>query len=165
MNLLLSHWFTLSFSLAALGGVVVVVIALYKHRQEQLHITEVIAEAAAASARQAASDAAQMQAEAATAPLSDAHNRIETDFTQLQQRQSELEQGFAALRQQQQELATLQAQLEEAQRHLEEQTPESRFYQRAAKLVEQGATVEEVMQECELPRNEAELLISLHQRS
>ncbi|MGX5913413.1 DUF2802 domain-containing protein [Aliidiomarina sp. Khilg15.8] len=165
MNLLLSHWFSLSFALAALAGVVVVLIALYKHRQEQLRVTEVIAEAAAASARKAAGEAAQMQAEAVTSPLSEGHTRIEAEFAQLQQQQRELEQGFRELRQQQSELAALQAKLEEAQRHLEEQTPESRFYQRAAKLVEQGATVEEVMQECELPRNEAELLISLHQRS
>ncbi|EKE80814.1 DUF2802 domain-containing protein [Idiomarina xiamenensis] len=43
-----------------------------------------------------------------------------------------------------------------------EQDPGGKLYQRAAKLVSQGADVEELMSECELPRAEAELLLSLH---
>ncbi|WP_088331515.1 DUF2802 domain-containing protein [Lacimicrobium sp. SS2-24] len=53
-------------------------------------------------------------------------------------------------------------QLQEKQQQLEEMEPESKLYSGAVKLLQQGASVEEVMQECELPRAEAELLFSLH---
>ncbi|QUM83991.1 MULTISPECIES: DUF2802 domain-containing protein [unclassified Moritella] len=46
----------------------------------------------------------------------------------------------------------------------EQQDPASRFYTRAVKLVELGATLEEIMRECELPRAEAELLLSFHKK-
>lgn len=46
------------------------------------------------------------------------------------------------------------------------QDPSMRLYTRAAELVKSGASVEEVMQACDLPRAEAELLMSMHsQRS
>lgn len=57
-------------------------------------------------------------------------------------------------------LAQQLAQVKEAA----EQDPEARLYQRAAKLVATGATVEELMEACELPRAEAELLLAVHQR-
>ncbi|WP_318782614.1 DUF2802 domain-containing protein [Pseudoalteromonas aurantia] len=43
--------------------------------------------------------------------------------------------------------------------------PDARIYSRAVKMVELGADIEEVMRECELPRAEAELLMSLHNKS
>ena len=111
-------------------------------------------------------------------PLSLAQQDINHQFAQLEKRQQALEASFANLREQQHALSAQQAQLSELQQRLaasqarletrqaevEEQTPESRFYQRAAKLVEKGASVEDLMVECEIPRNEAELLISLHRR-
>jgi hypothetical protein len=42
--------------------------------------------------------------------------------------------------------------------------PDSRIYSTAAKLVSTGASVEDLMRECDLPRGEAELLISLHNK-
>lgn len=45
---------------------------------------------------------------------------------------------------------------------IESAEPGSKLYTKAAKLVASGATLEDVMQECELPRAEAELLLSLH---
>jgi hypothetical protein len=39
--------------------------------------------------------------------------------------------------------------------------PETRLYAQAAKMVEAGASVDELMQECDLPRAEAELLLSV----
>jgi len=42
--------------------------------------------------------------------------------------------------------------------------PQSRLYSHAMKLVERGADVDEIVRECELPRAEAELLVSLHSR-
>ncbi|MDP2559811.1 DUF2802 domain-containing protein [Psychrobium sp. 1_MG-2023] len=40
--------------------------------------------------------------------------------------------------------------------------PQAKLYGQAMKMVELGATVEELMQQCDLPRAEAELLVSLH---
>lgn len=48
------------------------------------------------------------------------------------------------------------------QEELQQLDPEMRLYSRAAKLVSSGASVQEIMEECELPRGEAEMLISLH---
>ncbi len=54
-------------------------------------------------------------------------------------------------------LEQIQAKIEE----LSDLDPDSRLYSKASKLVASGATIEELMQECELPRAEAELLFSL----
>lgn len=48
---------------------------------------------------------------------------------------------------------------------LENLDPDTRMYNQAARLVDAGATVEELMQECDLPRAEAELLMSLKKRN
>lgn len=42
--------------------------------------------------------------------------------------------------------------------------PQAKLYSHAMKLVERGAGVDEIIQECELPRAEAELLVSLHSK-
>ncbi|RXS43969.1 DUF2802 domain-containing protein [Idiomarina sp. 29L] len=71
------------------------------------------------------------------------------------------------LAQLEQQVATLndeQRRLQEKLQELAEQDPGSKLYHRASKLVASGATVEELMHECELPQAEAELLVSLHQR-
>ncbi|AWL11301.1 hypothetical protein HMF8227_00805 [Saliniradius amylolyticus] len=52
--------------------------------------------------------------------------------------------------------------LKQQQRELAEMEPESKLYSKAVKLFQNGAGIEEVMQECELPRAEAELLFNLH---
>lgn len=54
-------------------------------------------------------------------------------------------------------------QLMEKQQSLELADPDAKIYSRAMKMVELGAGLEEIIRECELPRAEAELLISLHQ--
>ncbi len=51
--------------------------------------------------------------------------------------------------------------LSERQQELVLQDPDSRLYSRAARMVELGAGLDEVMAECEIPKAEAELLISL----
>lgn len=45
-----------------------------------------------------------------------------------------------------------------------QQEPQSRLYSRAIKMVQLGAGVDELMNECELPKAEAELLLRLHRR-
>ena len=48
---------------------------------------------------------------------------------------------------------------------LEKSDPNSRLYSRATRLIELGADVNEVMQECQLPRAEAELLLTLYKHN
>ncbi|PKG56579.1 DUF2802 domain-containing protein [Shewanella sp. Choline-02u-19] len=43
-----------------------------------------------------------------------------------------------------------------------QQDPQTRLYSRAMKMVSLGAGIDELIQECELPKAEAELLIHLH---
>lgn len=52
--------------------------------------------------------------------------------------------------------------LNEVQQEMSVQTPENKLYSRAVKMVELGAGIDEIMRECELPKAEAELLLSLH---
>jgi sensor c-di-GMP phosphodiesterase-like protein len=44
------------------------------------------------------------------------------------------------------------------------QQPEDKLYTRAQKLVELGADLAEIMRECDIPRAEAEMLLSIHQK-
>jgi uncharacterized protein YoxC len=46
--------------------------------------------------------------------------------------------------------------------NLVEQDSQSRFYSKGAKLISQGASLEDVMRECDMPAAEAELLFNLH---
>jgi cell division protein FtsB len=51
--------------------------------------------------------------------------------------------------------------LHSAQQNLVEQDSQSRFYSKGAKLISQGASLEDVMRECDMPAAEAELLFNL----
>ncbi|MBC3764974.1 DUF2802 domain-containing protein [Neptunicella marina] len=67
-----------------------------------------------------------------------------------------------------QKVQTLVRQLQETQAkqdEMEEHDPDSKLYGHAAKLAQQGASIEEIVEECELTRGEAELLIQLHRQS
>lgn len=64
----------------------------------------------------------------------------------------------------QQTLASELEQLSEHQQKIQLADPESKLYSRAMKMVQLGAGLEEIMQECELPRAEAELLLNLHRQ-
>ncbi|MBA6291769.1 DUF2802 domain-containing protein [Colwellia sp. MB3u-70] len=44
------------------------------------------------------------------------------------------------------------------------QQPEDKLYTRAQKLVELGGDLAEIMRECDIPRAEAEMLLSIHQK-
>ncbi len=48
------------------------------------------------------------------------------------------------------------------QQNLVEQDSQSRFYSKGAKLISQGASLEDVMRECDMPAAEAELLFNLN---
>jgi len=62
------------------------------------------------------------------------------------------------------QLESIVKQTQENQLNLVAQAPENRLYTRAVKMVELGASIEELMIECELPRAEAELLLNLHKK-
>lgn len=53
-------------------------------------------------------------------------------------------------------------QLTEQQHKIEMFDPDSKLYSRAMKMVQLGASLDEIIAECELPRAEAELLFNLH---
>jgi hypothetical protein len=46
----------------------------------------------------------------------------------------------------------------------QESQSQDKFYNRAFKLVEKGASLEEIISECELPRAEVEMLMSVHKQ-
>ena len=54
-------------------------------------------------------------------------------------------------------------QLGNKQRELEQQDPSTRLYQKAVQLAKDGASVDELVQACDLPQAEALLLVNLHQ--
>lgn len=60
------------------------------------------------------------------------------------------------------ELEKALVEVAERQQHAASHSPENKIYSRAVRMVELGADIEEIMRECELPRAEAELLMSLH---
>lgn len=48
--------------------------------------------------------------------------------------------------------------------HWQDNQGQDKFYSRAFKLAEKGADIEEIMHECELPRAEVEMLLSVYQQ-
>ena len=57
------------------------------------------------------------------------------------------------------------AEIAEQQKSLHLFDPESKIYSRAMKMVHLGASLDEIMLECELPQAEAELLFNLHKQT
>ena len=76
----------------------------------------------------------------------------------------ELHSGNIGMGKKVQQLESLIKKTQENQQNLVAQAPENRLYTRATKMVELGASIEELMTECELPRAEAELLLNLHRK-
>jgi len=76
----------------------------------------------------------------------------------------ELHSGSVGMGKKVQQLELLVRKTQENQQNLVAQAPENRLYTRATKMVELGASIEELMVECELPRAEAELLLNLHKK-
>ena len=65
-------------------------------------------------------------------------------------------------------IKTIQGELAKHQalfQQYQEQQPEDKLYSRAYKLAALGADLEEIMRECELPRAEVEMLLSVYTRS
>ncbi len=85
---------------------------------------------------------------------------LKTNLSDHQEKTVELEQVSKQL---EHRIKNLQEQLNTFEK-LQKQQPEDKLYSRAFKLVELGAPIEEIIQECEIPRAEAEILLSIHQK-
>ena len=86
---------------------------------------------------------------------------LQGQLESLRKLMMELHTGAIGMGQRLQSVEGAMQQVNERQQELTMQDPERRLYSRAAKMVELGADLDEVMSECELPKAEAELLISL----
>ena len=86
---------------------------------------------------------------------------LQGQLESLRKQMMELHTGAIGMGQRLQSVEGAMQQVNERQQELTLQDPERRLYSRAAKMVELGADLDEVMSECELPKAEAELLISL----
>ncbi|MGL5178983.1 MAG: DUF2802 domain-containing protein [Aeromonas veronii] len=86
---------------------------------------------------------------------------LQGQLESLRKQMMELHTGAIGMGQRLQSVEVAMLQVNERQQELTMQDPERRLYSRAAKMVELGADLDEVMSECELPKAEAELLISL----
>lgn len=162
MNELILFWLPFSLSSAALVGVLVVVIATLRSRDDQTKLLQLLEKI-----RGEGVSASQLQA------LADELDQLKLEQAQFngdleQQLQRRVAEVQTQLEQQQANFAEqVKQQLSEQQNAIQEvaeQDLESKFYQRAARLVQQGATLEEIMEACELPRAEAELLYNLYKK-
>ncbi|WP_167386646.1 DUF2802 domain-containing protein [Aeromonas cavernicola] len=88
-------------------------------------------------------------------------NELQGKLDSIRKQMIELHTGTIGMGQRLQVIEGGMQQVNDRQQELTLQDPERRLYSRAAKMVELGADLDEVMNECELPKAEAELLISL----
>ncbi|REL32625.1 DUF2802 domain-containing protein [Thalassotalea euphylliae] len=83
---------------------------------------------------------------------------ISTQNTENEQVSKQLEHRIKG---QQQAIANITQQLT----LIDEQQPQDKFYHRASKLAAKGASAEEIMAECELPRAEVEMLLAIYKQN
>lgn len=157
MNVILGQWLPLSLSLAALAGFVVVIMAQLRTHNEQKELLTLL-RGIKSKQNEALEAATEEEFSAIRSELKSGAQTRE----QLQEQLNELSDKYTGLLASHQKLLKAIKEQESAIREVAEQDPASKFYQRAAKLVRQGASLEEVMEACELPRAEAELVFSLY---
>ncbi|WP_238786811.1 DUF2802 domain-containing protein [Ferrimonas lipolytica] len=88
----------------------------------------------------------------------------ETNNEALQRELAEVRNGALGVGKRVKELEQLQSHLQARQDEVIQTDPDAKLYNRGMKMVELGADVEEIMKECELPKAEAQLLVTLHRR-
>lgn len=103
-----------------------------------------------------------LKSEKANSQLQEQLHEVRTVAFGVGEKVKQLSNQIHTLNNQQAEMANAQSEMVSAQNERAYSDPESRLYTKAAKLVASGATVDEIMFECELPRAEAELLVNLH---
>ena len=89
---------------------------------------------------------------------------LNQSFKNFKEELNEIRSGSYGVSNRVKELIQQVDELQIAQQNLMEQDPQSRYYSKGAKLISQGASLEEVMRECEIPAAEAELLFNLHNK-
>jgi len=103
------------------------------------------------------------------ANLQSAHEQLQLDIKSLltKHEQASIE-NVQVSKQLEHRIKTLQSQLTDQQFAMEQlqlEQGEDKFYSRAIKLAKKGAGLDEIVNECELPRAEAEMLLSVYQRT
>lgn len=89
-------------------------------------------------------------------------HELEQDIVVLKQELQEVRVGLMGLGKRIVKIQDMTTEVSEKQVEILDVDPDSKLYSRAVKMVELGADITEIMQECELPRAEAELLYSIH---
>ena len=87
--------------------------------------------------------------------LIDITDKGQSQHLESEQVSKQLEHRIKVLQQESIELKQLIEQIKNQQ-------PQDKLYSRAFKLVELGADIDEVVRECDIPRAEAEMLLSVH---
>lgn len=137
-------WMGIGFGLVLLFGVMLVVVLLRQQAALNSGRTESGQQSSEITALRQECQALEAQLHELRASSIGMGQRIK----QLESRQNDVDNSLGQIQEQQQALA--------------EMDPDTKLYNRAVKLLQQGASVDELMHECELPRAEAELLFSIH---
>ncbi len=90
--------------------------------------------------------------------------RIEALANNANNQQTEAQARTLVITRHLKELEEKQVSIENELRELKLQDPSLRLYQRAAELVKQGATTDEIIEACDIPRAEAEMLVMVHKQ-
>ncbi|GFD81992.1 hypothetical protein KUL156_23190 [Alteromonas sp. KUL156] len=90
--------------------------------------------------------------------------RIEALANNANNQQTEAQARTLVITRHLKELDEKQVSIENELRELKLQDPSLRLYQRAAELVKQGATTDEIIEACDIPRAEAEMLVMVHKQ-
>ncbi len=103
------------------------------------------------------------------ANLQSAHEQLQLDIDRQSTKyeQASLE-NIQVSKQLEHRIKTLQSLVSEQQVAMEQlqlEQGDDKFYSRAIKLAKKGAQLDEIVNECELPRAEAEMLLSVYQRT
>ena len=95
----------------------------------------------------------------------EASARAEAIAKNANNQQSEAQARSLVITRHLQELDEKQTEIENQLRELKLQDPSLRLYQRAADLVKQGASIDEIIEACDIPRAEAEMLVMVHKQN
>jgi len=95
----------------------------------------------------------------------DAVLRVEALAKNANNQQTEAQARTIVITRHLQELDEKQTDIENQLRELKMQDPSLRLYQRAADLVKQGASIDEIIEACDIPRAEAEMLVMVHKQN
>ena len=91
--------------------------------------------------------------------------RVEAIANNANNQQTEAQARTLVITRHLKELEEKQTDIENHVRELKLQDPSLRLYQRAAELVKQGASIDEIIEACDIPRAEAEMLVMVHKQN